>query len=332
VHGSREDRVRIVREKMENKLLELSGVVGVSYGSPKIRLYVESKEHARSVPRFMFGVPVEVKVIGRVRFLPRYVANVVVNRTAKVRPLVGGISVGNELLKAAGTIAVITYDGYLLTNAHVIAFGSFDGDFASVGTGVVQPGLYDDPNAEVIGRLEDYGIIRYNDVNAANFFDAAIASVDVNALRGMVLCKGKIICKIDGYTDANVGDVVLKSGRTSGATEHIVTDTNATVKVYVNSNKWAVFRDCIMLEPRVLPGDSGSLVYMKRKAVGLVFAGSDKVGIACKIGKVIDRFGIDLGKYVKREKVEAKPDYYSFAKMIMPLASTALGVYLKGVK
>jgi hypothetical protein len=45
----------------------------------------------------------------------------------------------------------------------------------------------------------------------------------------------------------NIGDSVRKSGRTTGVTTNTVFDTDATVKVWYTSSKWAIFYDQILV-------------------------------------------------------------------------------------
>ncbi len=318
-----ESKTYEVRSMIEADLMELSGVVGIGHRNPEIVVYVESKDYIGAVPRIIAGVPVKVVVVGKIMFVPYYVTNVKIDRKAKIRPLIGGISVGNELVKSAGTISIVTYDGYILSNTHVLAFRDIEGNFAPIGTRVVQPGLYDFSTKEFVGKLYKYVKIKYNDTGANNLADCAIATCEVDAEKGFVLCKGNTLCKINGTTEVSIGDIVYKSGRTSGTTEHEVIDTNATVKVYasLSNDRWAVFRDCIILQPEVKAGDSGSLVYVDDKAVGLVFAGSSKIGVACKIKHVINALGINLGEE-KGSVPTSKPSASTveFVKMVLPIA------------
>jgi len=330
-----ESKTAEVRAMIEADLMELSGVVGISHRNPEVVIYVESEDYVDVVPRTVAGVPVKTVVVGRVSFVPVYVANVEIDRKAKVRPLIGGISVGNELVKSAGTLSVVTYDKYVLSNAHVLAYKDISGNFAPIGTKIVQPGLYDFDSKEFIGKLVKYVEIKYNDTGAKNYVDCAIATCDVSADEGFVLCNDNTLCKIDGVRDAKVGEIVLKSGRTTGTTEHEVVDTNATIKVYVGfEDKWAVFRDCIILMPEVKAGDSGSLVYVDNKAIGLVFAGSDVIGVACKMKHVVKLLDINLGKVeeVKEEEAPVKPDYVAYMKAVLPLVIASGGIFNMGVR
>lgn len=93
--------------------------------------------------------------------------------------------------------------------------------------------------------------------------------------------------------DIDVGDTVQKSGRTTGYTVGEVLGIDATVNVSYE-NGVALFVDQIICGPMSAGGDSGSVVYdMKGNAVGLLFAGSDKVTIVNPIKTVWKELGID---------------------------------------
>jgi hypothetical protein len=55
------------------------------------------------------------------------------------------------------------------------------------------------------------------------------------------------------------------------------------------------FSDQVVAEMASQPGDSGALILNpERKAVGLLFAGSDKLTVFNRIGTVLDRLGVEL--------------------------------------
>jgi hypothetical protein len=51
------------------EFLPLEGVVGVSYIDGRIIFYVEREEDKAKIPSSYKGFPVEVRVIGRIKFL-----------------------------------------------------------------------------------------------------------------------------------------------------------------------------------------------------------------------------------------------------------------------
>jgi len=287
---------QVVRQRVEPHLLEIPGITGISHegtGS-KIVIYVESEDLIQAMPQSLSGIPVEVRVTGRI-FAQQAVA-----QREKVRPLIGGVSAFVCCPYAAGTLGIVTYDGFILSNAHVFALRE-DFGYYSDGAKVIQPAVLDGGSEEdVVGYLHSYVPIKFMDVNAPNFTDAAIAVPSVDYEPGKILGIGKV----DGWREPRVGDEVKKSGRTTGVTSSTVTDVGATVKVWYSYDRWAVFRDVIICEVFSSPGDSGSVVVSGDKVVGLLFAGSERVTVVSNIKYVIRSLGIRLGE----EEIALPPD------------------------
>ena len=284
-------RVADVRRVMEPELLQLEGVVGVSHSNPHevIYIYVENREQVSYMPRYLDGVPVITRPIGKLE--------IVLSRTERVRPLIGGISAGHPSI-TAGTLGVLTNDGKLLSNNHVFAASNK----GRIGDAILQPAPYDGGRAyDKVATLERF--IRIEEDN--NLVDAAIASPTVDAKKE-ILDEGVV----SGWTDAYAGQVIEKSGRTTGHTYTHVFDTNATVKIGGYPFGTAIFKDQILFDNvlgALKGGDSGSLAITElfglKLAVGLCFAASPVAGVANKIGNVIDALHIDLGTYIPAPSV-----------------------------
>ena len=107
---------------------------------------------------------------------------------------------------------------------------------------------------------------------------------------------------------AAVGQLVKKSGRTTGLTRSKVSGLNATISVaYENecaggSAFTKTFTGQIVISNRaskfLAGGDSGSLmvedITTNPRAVGLLFAGSSSTAIANPIGQVLSFFGATM--------------------------------------
>jgi len=284
-------------EKLTKKLLELDGVVGVGRGS--VVVYVEDEKYANAVPKFLSvggkKVRVKVMVVGKVRFCDM--------RRSVVRPIVGGISIGSNLIDNAGTLGFVDLDGRIVTCTHVVGFKNLEGDFTDDAE-VLQPGKYDG-GGDVIGSVEKISRWVWNSVDHPGKVDAALCSCEVSKYEMEVLSGRNTVYKLVGWGEAGVGDVVRKSGRTSGVTWHRVVDTNATLKVHLG-NKFAVFKDVVIVTPPVLPGDSGSVFDKDGVAVGIGFAGSSRIGAYVKMCNVVEEIGVNIerveGRSVERKK------------------------------
>lgn len=305
VSGAFQPKVKEVREKHEAELFAIEGVSGVSVDEVKdeIIVYIERPEISNKVPKVLEGFPVRYKVIGKVEALQTTTATLTpvttyqataYSRTARQRPVFGGISVGNEKI-TAGTIGLITLNNYVLSNAHVLALDS-QSKFLKIGSAILQPGPYDGgTSSDKIGALYKYMPIKFNNFFANNYADAAISTLTENGVQGSILNgTNNGFYTITGTTEVSIGDAVRKSGRTTGVTMNTVIDTQASVRVFYGA-KWAVFRDQIIVtQPFSQGGDSGSAVDKDGKFVGLVFAGSSTTTIVNKARYIIDGLGISI--------------------------------------
>nr|WP_255359096.1 S1 family peptidase [Haladaptatus sp. R4] len=92
------------------------------------------------------------------------------------------------------------------------------------------------------------------------------------------------------------GQTVTKSGRTTGVTSGDVKATGATVRVNYGDAGAIKLRDQCIAGPMSKGGDSGSPVFLDSSGelVGLLFAGSERQTIFCKIGSVESELGVEL--------------------------------------
>jgi hypothetical protein len=97
--------------------------------------------------------------------------------------------------------------------------------------------------------------------------------------------------------EAELGMEVKKSGRTTGLTSGTVQLLDASVQVGYGAGKIALFTNQILTTNMSQGGDSGSLLVdgEGKKAVGLLFAGSDQVTIHNPIGFVKDALKVRFG-------------------------------------
>ncbi len=298
------------RKALEQQLLPLAGAgfVGIAHSEREgeIIVFVENEQAKGRVPRSYEGYEVRTKVTGRIQTLSTQVmeplANVSDERRSEVRPLVGGISLsacvtkGAAIYLYAGTLSMVTYGDIILSNAHVIAMNPDTGDFLNIGTPIIQPGTRDEGRAEdQVGVLEAYIPIDFAP-NAENYADAAVGTIDVgvNASPGEQFSEGGNYW-IEGWTRVSPGDMVRKSGRTTGVTTGEVIHTNVSVVVGYGS-KSAYFVDQIVVSQDNwsfgAPGDSGSAVDKNGEFVGLLFAGTEDCIVICKAEYIID--GLDI--------------------------------------
>jgi hypothetical protein len=300
------------RTMLERELLPLAGAgfAGIAYSEEwgEVIVFVEDEQARRTVPSTFAGYIVRTEVTGRIEALSTQVVEPVVgvseDRQGKVRPLVGGTSASAYVAQAgllylyAGTLGMVTYDGKILSNAHVIAMEPRTDRFVDAGTPIVQPGTGDRGRlGSRVGELEAYIPIDFA-ADARNYADAAIASID----DGIEVSPGEQFSEegnywIGGWTTVSRGDTVRKSGRTTGVTSGQVTNANASFLVWYGDQS-AYFADQIVVPQQdwsfAGAGDSGSAVDRDGEFVGLVFAGSETHAVISKAEHIIAGLGVVL--------------------------------------
>jgi hypothetical protein len=318
------------RKALEQELLPLAraGFVGIAYSEAEgeVIVFVENEQAKQRVPDSVKGYEVRTEVTGKIQTLSTQVAEPLadVSRKHEVRPLVGGTSLSAYIpdLYYSGTLGMVTYDDKILSNAHVIAMNPETHEFLATGTSIVQPGTGDGGRLGAkVGALEDYIPIDF-DPDAQNYADAAIGSIDggVDASPGEQFSETGNYW-IEGWTEVSVGDIVRKSGRTTGVTTGEVVFTDASVLVEYDGHS-ARFVDQVVVAQEdwsfAKPGDSGSAVDKDGEFVGLVFAGSEKFVVICKAEHIIDEIdGLDIA-------VEPLEGHYSLTISSTPGGSVTI--------
>ena len=273
-----------VLKSAAKSILDLEGIVGIG-SSRSLKIFVESEEYAEAVPTTFAGQPVETIVTGRLKAMPLSISE----RQGKARPLIGGISVGNEYI-TAGTLGVV-HDGWIMSNAHVLAMDE-DANFVETAK-IIQPGLYDgaDPEKDVVGYLFGYAVITFNSVVAENYVDFAVGTTTVDHVNDVVAGETEDYQVVLTPYEPKEGEEVRKTGRTTGTTYGTVESSSSVVKIWYSDEKWAAFHDVIIVRgsPFMKGGDSGSFVDKDGKFVGLGFAGNELTGfgVVCKAKHVL---------------------------------------------
>jgi hypothetical protein len=295
---------------LQQELLALAGdgFVGITHSEAdgEVIVFVEDEQTKQRVPRSFENYTVRTEITGRIQTLPTQVAELITgvseDRQGEVRPLVGGTSLsayvttGPLVYLYAGTMGMVTYDDKILSNAHVIAMEPGTAEFLDIGTPIIQPGSRDGGRlVNQVGELEAYIPIDF-EPEAENYADAAICTIDpgVDASPGEQFFEEGNYW-VEGWTEVSEGDMVRKSGRTTGVTTGEVIHTNASVLVWYGDQS-AYFVDQIVVTQEnwsfIAPGDSGSAVDKDGEFVGLVFAGSETCAVISKAEHIIEGLGI----------------------------------------
>lgn len=294
---------------------------------PSIIVFVKKKEReenlprGHAIPRKFNGVATDVIEIGRVRLLDQ--------RTDKERPARPGISLGHYKITAGTFGAVVkdrkTGEPLILSNNHILANATDGRDGRSaLGDPILQPGAFDGgieqdkiaelvrfipllrsakqadcPVAAGVARLgsmlvhlirPNYDLHFIKHTRGENIVDAAVARpVSRDAISDDILEIGVP----RGTAEAGVGQTVMKSGRSSGISSGQVTAVDVSLQVELNDSESGTFSDQVVAEMVSKGGDSGALVLDERqKAVGLLFAGSDKYTIFNHLSNVFAKLDV----------------------------------------
>ncbi len=269
------------------------------------------------VPATIAGIPTDVVQTGRIRALQ--------SRTGRHRPAPGGVSTGHGSITAGTLGCLVKKDGVLviLSNNHVLA----NTNDAQAGDPILQPGPIDGGQFpdDHIADLKEFVPInfrtpeppsqcttaraviavlnmlcraissntRYQVVTLAtadNLVDAAIATPLETAIVADEILQ---IGTIQGVTEADLGTVVKKSGRTTGLTTGEILQVDVTADVDYGGGRTARFGDQLLAGPMSQGGDSGSAVLDDSdNLVGLLFAGSDNTTIINRISHVFSALGV----------------------------------------
>lgn len=263
------------------ELLALPYVVSAYATDDEIVLLLSQEPPPGVIPESIEGVRIRKRVTGRI--IPRTLMQVETRaRTDRIRPLVGGISVG-PVNGPTGTLAWVVEhntDAYLVSNSHVLSYyGAID-----IGREVTQPGSYNGGSeADIVGNLFGYIPV----VERDNLVDLALSKLTTGEyLVGELYELGAM----KGIGSVAPDALVRKEGRTTGVTEGPVLATDADVVVTLNEERY-IFTGQILAEMHSGPGDSGSPVLdVDNNLVGLLFAGTEDgtISVANKIDHVLE--------------------------------------------
>ena len=296
---------------------EMSVVVSVTRKMPASALSPKNL-----VPRFVEGVRTDVVETGLMRALPAAAESLGPrDRWRSVVP--PGVSVGHYLV-TAGTFGCLVHreeELFILSNNHVLANsnsyqlwdpilqpGTADGGGPEDRIGVLHEAVDlvfeseapDCQLADLTARLLNsiahavgsFHVLKaVKQTGGTNRVDAAIAKPFQPAtLTHEILGIGAP----DGMGAAYLGTRVQKSGRTTGVTEGVITQVEATVRIdYFGAT--ALFENQLIANSMSEGGDSGSAVLdMQRRVVGLLFAGSPVTTILNPIDAVLSALAIQL--------------------------------------
>ncbi|KEH96823.1 hypothetical protein [Clostridium botulinum] len=254
--------------------------VFVSKKVPLSNLY----EH-EVIPKFFKGIETDVVESGKFS---------AAEFTGKVRPVIGGYSIGVSNILRVGSMGCLVTDGrykYILTNNHIIA----DLNKVKIGTPIIQPGRYDggNPNTDIVAILSKYIPLKTEGIitSPTNYMDCAIAKLIDESL---VSPKIAIVGAPQEPMIPIIGKEVKKVGRSTEMTTGRITDIDGTFHIKFGS-KIFLFEEQIVTTCMCESGDSGSiLLYKNNYTVGLLMASGKSHSIFNDINKVLKELKVRI--------------------------------------
>jgi hypothetical protein len=232
----------------------------------------------------------------------------------RYRPIAGGEAMIMAGVPARGTLGVIVKcktDLYGITNNHVGANEDVEGQpaTAQIGNDWIQPGAHGngkDPQ-DAFAKLSKWNRIKPQG-GGENYYDFSMGKTTINEVQSYNI---KDIGKVKGIEDIELGQSVMKYGRTTRKTTGRVTAIGVQTDVaYGDQSIPCDFIDQVDIVgdpdpgiPFSLPGDSGSAIVSTDgppyKLKALLFAGgSDNTGIdhtiASPFQKIADDFNLEV--------------------------------------
>jgi hypothetical protein len=308
----------------DGKITDEVGIVIFVRSKPSIQTLLDQK--IEPVPKEIEGYKTDVinVPLGFMPRISRLLAATVLPDDLRYRPFSGGCAIINARGEpATGTLGLIVRKSnsnklYAITNNHVGANEDVEGmdpPAASKGDPITQPGAHGgghDPE-DTIALLDSWNRMKPTSPGSVNHYDFAMAEITTKALASAKPYEVMEIGSVKGAKDINLGDLVIKRGRTTrrtlGRVVAVAVETSVDYRGFPCS-----FVDQVVIVgvPETMPfslgGDSGSVIVSKQKnpathahaIQGLLFAGGTTdegldFTLVSPIMKIVEDFNLDMG-------------------------------------
>jgi hypothetical protein len=307
----------------DGKITDEVGIVVFVRSKPSIQTLLDQK--IEPVPKEIEGYKTDVINVP-LGFMPRIstlLAATVLPDDLRYRPFSGGCAIINARAPATGTLGLIVRKSnsnklYAITNNHVGANEDVEGldpPAASKGDPITQPGAHGgghDPE-DTIALLDNWNRMKPIAPSSENHYDFSMSKITTEALAFAKPYEVMEIGSVKGVKEINLGDFVLKRGRTTRRTlGRVVAVAVETSVEYGGIPCNFVDQVAIVGVPESVPfslgGDSGSVIVSKQKdpsthahmVQALLFAGgTTDQGIDYTLGspiiKIVEDFDLDMG-------------------------------------
>jgi hypothetical protein len=303
----------------DGKITDDIGVVIFVRYKPSVEVLTQL--NIEPIPKQIDGVVTDVVEI-QTGFMPRIsrlLTSAVVPDDLRHRPFTGGEAIINAKGEpATGTLGLIVQKSndssklYGITNNHVGANEDVEGQppTANKGDPWTQPGAHGGGRVpdDTIANLDSWNKLKPSGSGINNFYDCSLGEILNTSIQDAQAYKIADIGDVKGMEDTNLGDNVMKRGRTTLKTVGRVTAVSIQTTVDYQGIP-CNFEDQVDITgvpettPFSLPGDSGSLIVSSQKKTGdkayiakaLLFAGGrGSDGIDHTIASPIKRIAADF--------------------------------------
>lgn len=210
--------------------------------------------------------------------------------SSRQRPVKGGWSIGHSQT-TAGTLGCLVCDRTDSHKVYILSSHQIARPNAKKGDPILQPGPIDGGHSpkDIIATLERR---LQPDPNSEDNLDAAIAVVTD---RSFVSPEIEGIGHLAGVAPAEPGMGVMKVGRTTGLTFGEIKKVDVSVRVNYGGGVVIPFTGVIQCDGMSAAGDTGAILMDEEKrAVGILFAGSEKMTLFLPIQRVLDGLNVSL--------------------------------------
>jgi len=308
----------------DGRITDEVGILVFVRSKPSIQTLLDQK--IEPLPKEIEGYKTDVinVPLGFIPRISRLLAATVLPDDLRYRPFSGGCAIINARGEpATGTLGIIVRKSnsdklYAITNNHVGANEDVEGldpPAATKGDPITQPGAHGgghDPE-DTIALLDSWNRMKPIAPSSENHYDFSMSKITTEALAFAKPYEVMEIGSVKGVNEINLGDLVLKRGRTTRKTlGRVVAVAVETSVEYGAIPCNFVDQVAIVGVPESVPfslgGDSGSVIISKQKdptthahvVQALLFAGGQTAeGLDFTLGspimKIVEDFDLDMG-------------------------------------
>lgn len=303
----------------DGKITDDIGIVIFVRYKPSIEVLTQL--NIEPIPKRLEGVVTDIVEIptGFMPRISRLLTPAVVPDDLRHRPFAGGEAIINAKGEpATGTLGLVVQKSndpsklYCITNNHVGANEDVEGQppTATKGDPWTQPGAHGGGSIpdDVIAKLDSWNRLNPSGSDSSNYYDFSLGEITSTSKQDAEAYKIVDLGEVKGMEDINLGDSVMKRGRTTLKTAGRVTAVSIQTTVDYqgipcNFEEQVDITGVPETTPFSLPGDSGSVIVSSKKKTGantyiakaLLFAGGKgSDGIDHTIASPIKRIAADF--------------------------------------